>query len=156
MTIREAMDNDIDALVELNSQVQGIHVSLFPTFFHDTDATALAARFGGQLADPSINVYVANTNGDVVGYLVLLDVTRNPNLYSRARAFTYIDQICVAQGSRGQGVGRALIARAADRARELGRDRLELDVWSDNQRARSAFEALGFRTYTEKMKLELT
>jgi ribosomal protein S18 acetylase RimI-like enzyme len=92
----------------------------------------------------------------VVGYLVLLDVTRKPNLYSQERAFAYVDQICVAQGSRGQGVGRALIARAADRARELGRDRLELDVWSDNQRAKSAFQALGFRTYTEKMKLELS
>ena len=33
--------------------------------------------------------------------------------------------------------------------------RLELDVWSRNAEAKTAFEILGFKTYNEKMSMDI-
>jgi GNAT superfamily N-acetyltransferase len=56
----------------------------------------------------------------------------------------YIGKLAVAEGSRGRGLARRLIAVAETRARDLGLGWLELQVrveLVDNQRA---FAALGF------------
>lgn len=154
--IRQAVSEDIGILASLNSEVQTIHVSLFPKFFKDTEGAALVDWLCKQLSDPAAVVCVATVDGDVVGYLILRHVTRNANVFFHARRFAYIDQICVAQGFRRHGVGRALIAQAVEQAKSLGMDRMELDVWSDNRKAKATFEALGFATYSEKMTLDLS
>jgi len=156
MNIREAVESDVGDLVKLNGEVQHIHVSLFPEFFRQTDPSAVADWFRGQLRDQAAGVFVAIVDANVVGYLILREVTRKANIFSQTRRYGYVDQICVAQELRHQGIGQALITWAADRARELGLDRLELDVWSANQSAKTAFQALGFTTYTEKMVMRLS
>jgi len=46
---------------------------------------------------------------------------------------------------RGQGVGRALITRTLAWAREIGLQRVQLDVYADNGRARRLYASLGFQ-----------
>lgn len=55
------------------------------------------------------------------------------------------DGICVERGQRGQGLGSALIAAAADLAAARGYRELRLDVIDTNLRARALYERLGFR-----------
>jgi ribosomal protein S18 acetylase RimI-like enzyme len=75
--------------------------------------------------------------------------------FCHARKCAYVDQICVTAEYRNRGIARGLIEEAKRRARQEGMAKLELDVWSENGKAKAAFHALGFTTYNEKMALEL-
>jgi GNAT superfamily N-acetyltransferase len=54
---------------------------------------------------------------------------------------------------RGTGLARELMARAAQRAREVGCPELTLDVDVENDRALAFYEKLGFEPYRHKMSV---
>jgi ribosomal protein S18 acetylase RimI-like enzyme len=55
-----------------------------------------------------------------------------------------IDGICVAEGTRSQGIGSRLISAICNEARDRGYQAVRLDVVDDNLRARALYERLGF------------
>jgi len=154
LIIRNAAVDDLDTLVALNAEVQGVHISLFPQVFHRTDEAGLRAWFADQINDPATTILVGAGKDTVVAYLILRIVRRDSNLFCYSRKYAYVDHISVAAEFRRFGVARALIGEAVRRAKLEGISRIELDVWSENTTAKSAFEALGFKTYNEKMYLE--
>jgi GNAT superfamily N-acetyltransferase len=56
----------------------------------------------------------------------------------------WIEDVFVRERTRGQGLGRALIERAIEHARDRGCKRIELDVDEDNAPARALYRELGF------------
>ena len=58
--------------------------------------------------------------------------------------FLLIDDICVAEKMRRQGVGRALLDRAEAAARETGCGRMVLDVFRFNENAIAFYRDMGF------------
>lgn len=52
--------------------------------------------------------------------------------------------MCVADGWRGQGVGRALMEAAIDWAHEAGAHKVELQMWPHNESASILYERMGF------------
>lgn len=64
-----------------------------------------------------------------------------------ARPLLNIHDIVTRAGRRGQGIGQALLAWAAQRGRELGCCKLTLEVLSNNTRALAAYERAGFAPY---------
>lgn len=61
-----------------------------------------------------------------------------------ARSLLNIHDLAVLPEFRGRGVGRALLAAAEARARQLGCCKLTLEVREGNQRARSLYASVGF------------
>ena len=57
-----------------------------------------------------------------------------------------VDVVAVSEASRGLGLGTALMERAEDRAREMGKRRMTLQVIGENAGAIRLYERLGFRT----------
>ena len=145
VTVRQATQADADALAELCAEVQAIHVQLHPHLFLEPALYELADFFRDRLDDPDFTAYLAFDGDQPVGY-VLLNVVRRPaNLLLRKREYLEIDQICVRENHRRQGIGEQLVSRAAEVARELGVEEVQLNVWADNAPAVAAFEALGFK-----------
>ncbi|HEX5104599.1 MAG TPA: GNAT family N-acetyltransferase [Pirellulaceae bacterium] len=62
----------------------------------------------------------------------------------RGKPLVNIHDIAVRPGSRGQGVGRALLAAVERHARELGCCKVTLEVRSDNLRAMGAYRRADF------------
>ena len=58
----------------------------------------------------------------------------------------WLEDLYVQESARRSGLGRALVEAAAERARERGCKRIELDVNEDNAPARALYEACGFLT----------
>lgn len=155
MKIRKAIAADIPAIVALNDEVHDIHVRLFPDFFQPTDPAALAEWFGEWLDNQEKMVLVAEDDGGLVAYLTLRKDERPAHLFVLSRRCAYIDQVCVTERRRGQGIFQALLDEARDVAQGWGMSRLELDVWAENTEAKNTFIRCGFRTYNEKMKLSI-
>jgi ribosomal protein S18 acetylase RimI-like enzyme len=62
-----------------------------------------------------------------------------------ARPLINIHDLAVLPEHRGHGVGRLLLDAVADKGRALGCCKLTLEVLENNERARSVYEAAGFR-----------
>ena len=67
----------------------------------------------------------------------------------------YIDDLCVEETMRGQGIGKALYEHAAAYARENGYYNLTLRVWNLNEPAMRFYKAMGLRTQNEHLELIL-
>ena len=62
----------------------------------------------------------------------------------------YLAHLAVVPELRGCGVGRALIDRLVDSAREAGRGRVALDVAASNPRAKALYRRAGFKVVSER------
>jgi ribosomal protein S18 acetylase RimI-like enzyme len=105
---------------------------VFPPEEHDEQA------LGGAPADTAAHTrtYVALADGEVCGFVATGYDSWNRRLT--------IEDIEVAPGHRGRGIGRALMEHAAAFGRERGADHLWLEVSSVNAPAVHAYRRMGF------------
>ncbi len=80
------------------------------------------------------DILVAEFNGRVVGYLVLMDLGSNAKIMSFAVKSKY----------RGFGVGKALLSEAIRRCKERGKKKITLEVRVSNFRAQTLYKKFGF------------
>ncbi|MEU2230636.1 GNAT family N-acetyltransferase [Streptomyces vietnamensis] len=93
------------------------------------------------LATPGVTVSVAVHDGQVVGYLWVGRLEREPG-----KGTGFVFEIEVVEGQRGKGYGRALMLLAEHIALEAGEHLLELHVFAGNTPAIRLYESLGYRT----------
>lgn len=60
-----------------------------------------------------------------------------------------LEDLYVAEGARGRGLGRALVEATFERARERGARRIELDVNEANEAALALYGGFGFHTESD-------
>ena len=92
--------------------------------------------YSAYIANPDRIVYLAYSGEECVGQIVL---RRDWNRYG------FIEDICVRRAFRGRGVGRALIAKAADWAKAAGLCGLALETQDNNVLACRFYAKCGFR-----------
>jgi len=68
-----------------------------------------------------------------------------------ALSVIWIFDIWVDEPMRGHGYGRALMELAHEEAARQGADRIELNVYGDNERARHLYESLGYVEMSRQM-----
>lgn len=93
--------------------------------------------FRHLLRSPSCSVVVAELEGGVLGYALVLfrKASQRARLYS----------IAVDSSAHAAGVGRALLAAAERSARKRGATDMRLEVRQDNARAIALYEKAGYR-----------
>jgi ribosomal protein S18 acetylase RimI-like enzyme len=69
--------------------------------------------------------------------------------------FLNVDEICVDEAFRGQGIARAMIDFIREYAVKKGFHRIALNVWEFNQKAIEVYEAKGFHTYKRSMEMNV-
>ena len=101
------------------------------------------------LAFPGSHLLLAEQNGRVVG---LLSYSIRPNLY-HAENCCMVEEVVVSEKARGMGVGKALMERLVQRAKEAGCAEASLSVLPDNNRAREFYRSLGFEDEAVLMEM---
>ncbi len=105
-------------------------------------AKDVARRLAPALArHPGAWVFLAFRGQEAVGVAICF---QGFSTFS-AKGLLNIHDLVVAEGFRGQGVGRALLDRVERKARELGFCKLTLEVEESNQDARNLYRRVGFR-----------
>ena len=104
------------------------------------DTAAWWAARSDAVASGMTTVFVARDGGRIVGS-TLLERSRNPNSPHRAE----IGKVIVHRSMRRQGLGRALMLAAEERARADGRWMLVLDTVTGSPAA-ALYESLGWLT----------
>ena len=152
MQIRLAQSNDIPGLIALLRQVGQVHRDIRPDIFRDRcqkyDETALLQL----LTDETRPIFVADDQGFVAGYCFCILRSYQNDGAMQDRAELYIDDLCVDESLRGQGVGKALYEHVLRFAKETSCYNLTLNVWSCNPGAMAFYERLGMRPYKVGME----
>lgn len=140
MRIRPATADDAEAISKLASEFHAYLNRLGdPTKFHFNASTYLRDGFGERPA--FVGLVAESDNSIVIGYLILhfgYDT-------DHGRREAYIDDVYVQESWRGHAVGKALMVRAANTAREHGAEALWWGVYERNNTALRFYESLGAR-----------
>lgn len=148
-TIRPALASDAVAVGHLARQFAEYLRSLGdPTDFQMTAEAYLRDGFGAR---PAFRGLVAETQGQVIGYLL------HHFGYNCDGAWVnlHIVDLYVDEPARRQGVGRALMQAAAGIARESNCREMVWSVYRANETAIGFYEQLGARRITEIFFMEL-
>jgi GNAT superfamily N-acetyltransferase len=141
----EAVPGDLDSVLPLSR-------CFYEHFDYLCDPAAKRDALASFLADPSLGrLFLASVDGSLAGYaLVAFSFSLE---YDGRTAF--VDELFVAEGSRSQGVGAALLGHAADGCRALGVNALHLETEATNGRAAALYARLGFRTHGRSLMTKL-
>jgi len=157
ITVRPAIVEDADAIDCLTVEVQQLHCEALPdTFKLPSDRLFSREKLATLLQDANSTVAVAESKGEVIGYVYGVTMHRPENDFKKAEKYMYIQQIGVRTDARRQGVGRALIAFIERRALASAVTALQLDYWEFNTRAQSFFESCGFSASQVMMRRTLS
>ena len=145
MNIRFAEIRDIPGMIDLLQQVGQVHHQIRPDLFRSGAQKYDEAALEALLRDPNRPILAAVENGRLLGYcFCILQVTENDPVLCD-RKVLYIDDLCVDERMRGQGVAKALYEAALDYARELACHAVTLNVWCGNDRAMAFYEKCGLK-----------
>jgi len=155
MEIRIANTSDIPGVLELLRQVGQVHRNIRPDLFRAGAQKYDDAALTELLTDPMRPIFIAAEGGKVLGYCFCIrkDCRNNPIFLDRTEL--YIDDLCVDENCRGQGIATALYRFVTDYAKETGCTHITLNVWRGNESAQLFYEKMGMqeRNITMEMKL---
>ena len=151
MKIRKAIATDSRLLSSLCVDVQRLHAENHPDFFKMPQSDDFAVSFFDEiLVVPTISIFLAEENGQVLGCVVCKLMERTENVFTFAMRYLLVDQISVCPAAQGKGVGKALIQQAEALARDLSVNRVQLDSWGFNISAHLFFEKMGFEKFNHR------
>lgn len=153
--IRRAGRDDVPAVVELNGIIQGLHYGRRPDWFKPVDAASFVSIVGRWLDSPDAVVFVAEQDGEVIGYAAGIQSERSDHPLVHPATYVELDQIVVALTHRGRGIGRALGERVISWAESQGVQRVEVATWAFDDAAVPLFEQLGFTPTVQRMSRSL-
>lgn len=136
-----AVESDREAVNRLAKQVHSLHVSWRPDIYEMAGELYSEERF--QEAVARRQLYVAKVGGLVAGYALLL--IRNwdaPGLVKRR--VLLIDELCVDEICRGQGIGTEMMEDIRALAKAFGCTDLQLGVYPQNEAAVAFYRKCGF------------
>ena len=129
--VRPAGVADLPAVVDLLEQVaaEGRWIGT-----EQVDRRQRLADFTTSLSSPDNAIFVADSEGQVIGHVTL-----------GLRSYGVVDLgMLVAEHWRGRGVGTALLGTAIDWARNAGAHKVGLQLWTHNDAARALYRKFGF------------
>ena len=151
--VRLARENELERVNELRMQVNTLHVEGKPDVFKPGFPEELRNYIHAIWKDPEQAIAVAVKDEVICGFAVLHHINRPENPFMRERDFLDIDEFCVDEAFRRQGIASAMIAFIRKFAQEKGFHRIELNMWEFNQDALAFYEAAGFRTFRRYMEM---
>ena len=151
--VRRARENELERVNELRMQVNALHVAGKPEVFKPGFPEELRNYIYAIHKDPEQFITVAVKDGTICGFAVLHHINRPENPFMKERDFLDIDEFCVDEAFRRQGIASEMIAFIWEFAKEKGFHRIELNMWEFNQDALAFYEAAGFQTFRRYMEM---
>ena len=155
VTVRFAREEELDSVNMLRRQVNDLHVAGKPEIFKPGFRDELRDYIYVIHRDPRQKIVVAEVNGGICGFAVLNHITRPETPFMYVRDYLDVDEFCVDEQRRRQGIASEMIGFIREYAREQGFRRVELNMWEFNRDALAFYEAAGFQTYRRYMEMKL-
>ena len=143
MTIQKANKTHIPGLIRLLYQVGGVHHDIRPDIFRAGAIKYTETDLEILLKDENRPVFVAMEDENVLGYCFCVIEDCRGTTVLTDRVEIYIDDLCVEESCRGQGIAKALYRHVCGWAKEMGCAFVTLNVWCGNDNAMKFYEKMG-------------
>ena len=144
--IRRAELRDIPDVMRLLAQVDLVHHRGRPDLFR------VGTKYGPEelkaiFADPARPVFVLTDEADarVLGYAFCVHQRHEGDRILTDVSTLYLDDLCVEEGCRRQGIGKKLLDHVIAYARAAGCHNVTLNVWNCNVQAMRFYEKCGMK-----------
>ncbi|HPH95298.1 MAG TPA: GNAT family N-acetyltransferase [Anaerolineaceae bacterium] len=154
--IRKATPDDYADVCELLHEIDTYHCENEPQIFQPNSGPVREREYYlSRLADESVGFFLAAADGQAAG-LVHLFVRETPPLPILVpRFFAVVECLVVKKTFQRRGIGRMLMEYGQAWAKTKGAAAIELNVCAFNSTAIELYEALGYRTLSQKMSHDL-
>ena len=153
MVIRFAKEDELERINVLRKQVNDLHVEGKPDVFKPGFNEELQNYVYYIFKDPEQKIVVADKDGEICGFAILHHIYKPENPFMKVRDFLDIDEFCVDEKHRREGIATGMVEFIKNFAIEQGYHRLELNMWEFNQDALAFYEAAGFETFRRYMEM---
>ncbi len=126
----------------LAQQVHEMHIAWRPDLYCASEELMEEAYFLEAIRHRCL--YVARLHGALVGY-VLLRIQNFGGPGNVPHKVMLLEQFCVAEACRGQGIGTAMMEDVWALSRAFGCDTMQLSVYPQNDAAVSFYQKCGFQ-----------
>ena len=133
--------SDREAVSPMSRQVHSMHVQWRPDIYEMVEDTFPEERFLAAIQERSL--YVAKIDGIVVGY-VLVKVRSYDWPGVVRRKVMLVDELCVEELCRGQGIGTQIMMEVRALSKAFGCTDLQLSVNPHNDEAVGFYQKCGF------------
>ena len=155
MIIRRAQKNDIPGMLQLLLQVGQVHYDIRPDLFQRHTLKYDAVALEELLLQEDKPIFVAVDGELVTGYCFCVHREyQNSGVFSDRKEL-YIDDLCVEETLRGQGIAGALYRHVKAYAKDCGCKYVTLNVWCGNDSAMAFYEKIGMRPRSIMMEQSL-
>ncbi len=141
---------DASMLACLNETAQNLHAQLHPAIFKKFDRNAITQAIAEMLSSNEYEAFVAKMGGIAAGYMLIRWHKIEENAFHYAYSTLYIDQIAVLEEFQTKGIGAALMHHAENYAKSKQVFKVELEHWSNNERAAFFFKKNGYDLVKER------
>ncbi len=155
MTIEKANQTHIPGLIRLLYQVGGVHHEIRPDIFRPGAIKYTEKDLELLLTDENRPVFVAVEGENVLGYCFCVIEDSRGSTVLTDRVEIYIDDLCVEETCRGQGIAKALYTHVCAWAKDLGCAFVTLNVWCGNEGAMKFYEKMGLTPRKIFMEVKL-
>lgn len=132
---------DRETVNALAKQVHAMHVSWRPDIYEMAEELYSAQRMQDSIDHRQL--FVAKISGKVAGY-VLVKIRSYDWSGVVKRKVMLVDEICVAESCRNQGIGKAMMEEVRALAKAFGCTDLQLGVYPQNDAAVAFYQKCGF------------
>jgi len=144
-----ARPTDREAVNALAREVHAMHVSWRPDIYEMAAEQYPQDRFAEAVKERQL--YVAKIGGVVAGYVLLKIREYNwPGMVYRK--VMLIDELCVDEMCRGQGIGTQMMLEVRALAKAFGCTDLQLGVYPQNDEAVNFYQKCGFTIRSIEMQ----
>jgi ribosomal protein S18 acetylase RimI-like enzyme len=151
MDLEIKFEKNVEVLARLNKFVHDLQRTWHPTIFREYNYETMYKMFDEMLQKDSIYSLIAYSSNQPVGYVILVVRNYDNPLFCEGHKSIYIDQMCVIEEHRNEGVGKIMMEKVKEFSQVKGIKRIELSVWADNVNAIKFYEKMGFDKYLHNM-----
>lgn len=155
MDIRQANKNDITQMVPLLDEVSKLHIEKRPDVFKIKSHEEIKSNLEEMIQDESNIILLAEDKQIVVGVIICEIKEKINRTDLKDSKVLWINEICVKQEYRRNGIGRSLIEKAKEIAKANNCLRLELNCWELNGEAMKFYENQGLTTQRRVMEINI-
>ena len=152
IVIRPAIDNDFDSLTQLAAELQDYEKAIYPLRKSGASyGTESAKRMLVEIKTGESDVFVAEVNGQVVGYIAAHsehnDCDQNDTYY--------VEDLAVTETFRSQGIGTQLLKYTEEFAKTKGFKKFGVGILIANDRVLKYYEKYGFEVYGVELNKDI-
>ena len=155
MKIRRAEVRDIPGMIALLHQVGDVHHQIRPDIFRSGAIKYTEKDLEELLKDETKPIFVACDGETVLGYCFCVVKDSRGSTVLTDRVEIYIDDLCVEETCRGQGIAKKLYEHTCAWAKDLGCAFVTLNVWCGNDGAMKFYEKMGLTPRKIFMEVKL-